>query len=131
MNKFTGFVLAPLLLLTVSACDQMSDLPPGEQAYRECIRCHTKDQGGRQATGPNLWGIVGRPIGAVEDFRYSRAMQNSSGLWDEATLDAYIANPRQAMPGTSMAYMGMRDAEKRKVLIEYLKTLQEDAAPSP
>lgn len=73
--------------------------------------------------GPSLFGIVGRPAGSVPGFHYSAANRNSGLTWDTATLDKYLTNPRQMVPGTLMAYPGLTDARKRTDLIAYLATL--------
>jgi cytochrome c len=93
----------------------------GQDIYKKCVACHTIDKGGRNSVGPNMHGIVGRAVASAEGFNYSAAMKAKGGVWDEATLDAYIENPRKAITGTKMAFAGIGNAEERKALIEYLK----------
>jgi cytochrome c len=92
----------------------------GETAFNKCAACHKVEKGAPNGVGPNLHGIVGKAIGAAEGFNYSAAMKAKGGVWDEATLDAYLENPRKAMTGTKMAFVGISDAAERKALIEYL-----------
>lgn len=92
----------------------------GEQIYKRCTACHTIDKGGRNGVGPNLHGVVGRAFGAVPGFAYSGALKAKGGVWDEATLDAYLKAPSQAIPGGRMAFAGIRDDAERKALILYL-----------
>ena len=68
----------------------------------------------------NLHGIVGRAVGSADGYNYSVAMKTHGGVWDAATLDAYLENPRKAIPGTKMAFAGINNAEERKILIDYL-----------
>src|SRR3546814_1245846 len=75
----------------------------GERAFRRCVACHTIDKGGRNGIGPNLHGIVGRAVAAHDGFSYSGAMKAKGGVWDEAALDAYLADPMKTVPGTRMA----------------------------
>ncbi len=92
----------------------------GKLAFNQCVACHTIDKGGRNGLGPNLHGVVGRKVGSVAGFAYSPAMIAKGGIWDEAALDAYITDPRAAVPGNKMVFVGIKDAEKRKALIGYL-----------
>lgn len=93
----------------------------GEQVFRRCVACHTVDKGGRNGIGPNLHGIVGAAVASKPDFSYSGAMKAKGGVWDEATLDAYLEAPMKAVPGTRMAFAGVIDAADRKALILYLE----------
>ena len=77
--------------------------------------------GAPNGVGPNLHGIVGKAVASVEGFAYSPAMKAKGGVWDEANLDAYLENPRKAVPGTKMAFAGINNAEERKALIGWLK----------
>lgn len=90
--------------------------------FAQCKACHSVVPG-KNGIGPSLAGVFGTKAGHLEDFTYSAAM-NSSGLtWDVATLDSYLKNPREAVPGTKMSYPGLKDDTKRTELIEYLKTI--------
>jgi cytochrome c len=73
--------------------------------------------------GPTMAGIVGRKAGSVNGYAYSPAMAKSGIVWNEAKLDAYMANPKGVVPGTKMAFGGVPQPEKRKAIIAYLKTL--------
>jgi cytochrome c len=101
------------------------DAAKGEQVFKLCMACHSaKDK--NKKVGPHLMGIVGRPIASVEGFAYSDGMKayaEKEKAWDEAKLLAYVENPKGVVPGTKMAFGGVKDAEKRENLIAYLKTL--------
>jgi cytochrome c len=92
----------------------------GKLAFSQCVACHTIDKGGRNGLGPNLNGVVGRKVASVAGFAYSPAMTAKGGVWDEAALDAYITDPRAAVPGNKMVFVGIKDAAKRKALITWL-----------
>ncbi len=89
----------------------------------QCAGCHSVDQG-KNIIGPSLFGIVGRPAGSIEGFKYSPANKNSGITWDAATLDPYITNPQAVVPKTIMPYPGLKDATKRADLIAYLSTVK-------
>lgn len=97
----------------------------GEQIFRRCAACHTIDAGGANGIGPNLHGIVGRPVASHPGFSYSGAMKAKGGAWDETVLDAYLAEPMKNVPGTRMAFAGVIDGADRKALILYLKAQSE------
>lgn len=97
--------------------------PSGEpSAFSQCKACHSV-QPGVNGIGPTLAGIYEAPVGNVPGFDYSPAMAAMETNWDEAALDAYLDNPRAYVPGTKMAYVGLKDETKRREVVEYLKTL--------
>ena len=101
----------------------------GEALFRECRGCHEVGEGAGNRAGPHLNDLIGRPAGQVEGFRYSPAMEGSGIIWDRATLDGFLADPRGTVPGTRMSYRGMRDADDRAALIDWLADLSDDARP--
>lgn len=92
----------------------------GETIYNQCKACHTNTKDGGNVIGPNLWGIMGSPIAAKTDFSYSKALSEKGGIWDEAAMDAFIESPQGFAPGNRMSFSGIKDADKRKALIEYI-----------
>lgn len=100
----------------------------GEKIFGQCAICHSAAAPGSPTArtgliGPSLWGIVGRPSASLEGYDYSDAMRSTNLVWDEETLSAYLENPQKFLPGNRMSFAGERDPERRRVLIEYLKTL--------
>lgn len=93
----------------------------GEQIFKRCAACHTIDKDGPNGIGPNLHGIVGRPVASHPGFAYSGAMKAKGGVWDAAALDIYLADPMKTVPGTRMAFAGVIDAADRQALILYLE----------
>lgn len=100
------------------------DADNGQDLYRQCRACHQIGAGAKNLVGPQLNGIVGRKAGAIEGFSYSAANKDAGtkGLvWSEETLLKYLAEPLVFMPGTKMAYAGLKDEGDRKDLVAYLK----------
>ncbi len=91
-------------------------------AFVQCGTCH-QTKPGQNGIGPSLAGVYGAKAGHVGDFAYSAPMRASGLIWDEATLDKFITNPRAQVPGTRMSYAGLRDEGQRAEIIAYLKTL--------
>jgi cytochrome c len=90
-------------------------------AYLQCAVCHSID--GSNGTGPTLKGIVGRKSGTVPGFHYSHAMRNAGITWDAVSLDRYLADPQEFIPGNVMPFSGVPDGAQRAALIAYLKSL--------
>ncbi len=112
------------LFLAAAAQAQDAAVSEGRKAFRVCGVCHT-DVKGRNGFAPSLYGVVGRRAGSLPDYRYSDAMRASGIVWDEAALDAFIAAPRDTVPGTRMPYPGMKDPARRAAIIAYLKSLKD------
>jgi cytochrome c len=108
--------------LTTQARAQSAD--DGRQVFKQaCGICHAV-QAGRNGVGPSLFGVVGRKTGSVPGFHYSDANKNAGLTWDATTLNRYLTNPRGVVPGTTMAYAGLKDDTKRTDVIAYLATLK-------
>lgn len=104
------------------------DLAAGEAAFKACKTCHKVEKGAAHATGPALWGILGRAIGTAEGFKYSADMAALSGqAWDQAALDTFLAKPKDMVKGIKMAFGGVKDAATRANLIGWLA--QQSDAP--
>ncbi|MGB6230818.1 MAG: cytochrome c family protein [Litorimonas sp.] len=96
-------------------------LAKGRRVFLKCRSCHTLDQDGVHKVGPALWGFYGEPAGSRAGFTYSEALNASGIIWTDETLSAYLEAPARYMPGTKMAYVGLRDAGDRAAVIAYLK----------
>ena len=90
----------------------------GEAVYSRCLACHSLEV---NRTGPKHCGLFGRRAGSVPGFDYSPAMKRSKLVWNEKTLDRFLADPLKTVPGTAMTYAGVPDAKERADLIAYLK----------
>lgn len=96
----------------------------GKRLFMRCAACHDTGDSGPARIGPHLKGVVGRPMGGVEGYKYSEAMKAKALAWDEAQLDAWLTKPTAVVPGTTMAFIGMPDAGERKALIDFLRSLK-------
>ena len=97
-----------------------ADAGVGERAFGKCKSCHKLD--GTDGVGPHLNGVVGRAVASVEGFNYSDAMASHGGEWTPEELNAFVTNPKEHVPGTKMAFAGIRSGEERANLIAYLQT---------
>jgi len=113
----------PVLLAAANPSD-------GEKVARQCSACHVFEEGGANRVGPNLYGVPGRQVASVEGFAYSSALKEYGGEWTYERLDCFLANPSECVPGTSMAYAGIKDPQDRADMIAYLASLG-DTPPFP
>ncbi|MEM1284369.1 MAG: c-type cytochrome [Cohaesibacteraceae bacterium] len=124
----------PEVMVSVLDLLATADVGAGERGVRRCASCHTVEEGGADGVGPHLWDIVNRAKGAVAGFGYSSAMEDVAAageVWGFEELDGFLASPRDYMPGTTMGFAGIRDAEDRADLIAYLVTLSNSPAALP
>ena len=119
---------APVDLGTLLAA---ADAGQGESAAKVCLACHTFGQGEPNRVGPNLWGVIGRPVAAAPGFAYSPAIEAHGGAWTYEQLDRYLASPSRAIPGNKMAFAGIRRDQDRANVLAYLGSLGADAVPFP
>jgi cytochrome c len=103
----------------------------GQDGFKKCLSCHTPQKDGKNGTGPNLWGIVGRAPGAHAGFPYSEPMKNKGGTWDYEHLAAYLHDPKGAIPGNKMAFPGIKDNAELADVIVYLRKLSDNPPPLP
>jgi cytochrome c len=122
--RSTVFVMGLVLNMLPAMAD--GDISKGQQAAKKCVACHSlKDAANK--TGPSLVGVFGRAVASVEGYKYSAGMiayAQSAGAWDDAKIDAYLANPKKLVPGGKMALAAIKKPEERANLIAYLKSLK-------
>src|SRR5215813_8283818 len=122
-RSFTALAIAAAGSLLIAVPANAQNVEAGQKAFKQqCGLCHDIAPG-KNRVGPTLFGVVGRKSGSVDGFHYSDGNKNSGVTWDQATLDKYLADPRGAVPGTTMTYAGVKNEEQRRDIIAYLATL--------
>jgi len=99
-----------------------ADVAAGEKVFKKCKACH-KLEAGANATGPSLFGIVGRDVGKAEGFSYSGTMADLGGTWTPERMSEFLAKPKDMVPGTKMSFSGLKKDGQRADLIAYLATI--------
>jgi len=111
----------------VQAAADPALIEAGQGAFRQCSSCHEVGANARDRTGPNLNGILGRAIGSVDGFRYSNVFQDAAeagDVWTADAIAAFLIDPRGAMPGTKMAFRGVRNEEDIAAIIAYIESME-------
>jgi cytochrome c len=120
-------VSIPLLLAAIFVAHDtraQSSADNGKQQFaKKCVVCHAAEPG-KNKIGPSLFGVVGRKAASEANFSYSDAMKKFDHVWDGATLETYLAEPRKIVPGTKMIFAGLKEKGERDDLIAYLATLK-------
>jgi len=101
----------------------------GEQIFKKCTACHNADQGGANALGPNLWGVLGEPIGQGHGYAFSPALSGKGGTWTFDTLGEWLTSPKKFAPGTKMTFAGLGNPQDRADVIAFLNA--HSGAPQP
>jgi cytochrome c len=115
-------LLAAALVIASTGSGLAQDAEAGQGVFkRMCFPCHDAGPGAKVKLGPPLNGLDGRPAGTMQGFNYSEANKSSGITWNDATFAEYIKNPMQRMPGTRMAFAGIRDDKDIGNLWAYLK----------
>jgi cytochrome c len=109
-----------------------ADPTKGEQVFKKCAACHNADNGGANALGPNLWGVLGEPIGkGAHGFAFSDALASKGGTWDWDSLSIWLSNPKKFAPGTKMTFAGLSNPEDRANIIAFLNAHSNAPKPLP
>ena len=109
-----------------------ADPAKGEQVFKKCAACHNADNGGANALGPNLWGVLGEPVGkGAHGFPFSEALAGKGGNWDWESLSSWLANPKKFAPGTKMTFAGLSNPEDRANVIAFLNAHSNAPLPLP
>lgn len=124
MRSLIGILLALAAGAAPKATSSVEQIRLGESVYARCLACHALSY---DRTGPRHCGLFGRRAGTVQGFDYSDAMKRSDVVWNQKTLDRFLADPTKSMPGTSMGYAGVKDDKERTALIAYLMHANESA----
>jgi cytochrome c len=107
-----------------------ADPAKGAEVFKKCAACHNAENGGPNALGPNLWGVLGEPVGqGAHGFAFSDALKSKGGTWDWQNLSDWLKSPKAFAPGTKMTFAGLSKPEDRANVIAYLN--KQSASPRP
>ena len=117
--------------IDIAALMAMGDLAVGEKVFKKCAACHSIVKGGKNNIGPALYNVVGRKIGVINDYKYSKALTEYGKEWTFEELNGYLTKPAKWIKGTKMAFAGLRKEKDRASVILYLNQNSDNPLPLP
>ena len=106
--------------IDITALMAMGDVDSGEKIFKKCAACHSINKGGKNNIGPALYNVVGRKVGEISDYKYSKALAAYDKNWNFEELNGFLIKPSKWIKGTKMAYAGLRKEKDRASVIKYL-----------
>jgi cytochrome c len=117
--------------IDIAALMALGDLAAGEKVFKKCAACHSINKGGKNNIGPALYNVVGRKVGAINDYKYSKAFSEYDKEWTFEELNGYLIKPAKWIKGTKMAFAGLRKEKDRASVIKYLNQNSDNPLPLP
>ena len=118
-------------VIDIAALMALGDVTSGEKIFKKCAACHSINKGGKHKIGPALYNVVGRKVGGVEDYKYSKALAAYEKDWTFEELNGFLIKPAKHIKGTKMAYAGLRKEADRASVIKYLNANSDNPLPLP
>jgi cytochrome c len=106
--------------IDIAALMTLGDIVTGEKIFKKCAACHSINKGGKNKIGPALYNVVGRAVGGVDDYKYSKALAAYGKEWTFEELNGFLTKPSSYLKGTKMSYAGLRKEKDRASIIKYL-----------
>ncbi|WP_350333068.1 c-type cytochrome [Coralliovum pocilloporae] len=128
-----ALVFVGALAAGITSAQAEGDAANGEKLFKRCAACHTIGEGAKNRVGPQLNGIVGRQIAAVDGFKYSKAFKAKKEaepdfVWSVENLDGFLTKPKKFIKRTKMSFPGLKKEAQRADMIAYLKTFNADGS---
>ena len=117
--------------IDIAALMSLGDISHGEKVFKKCAACHSIAKGGKNNIGPALYNVVGRKVGVINDYKYSKALSNYEKEWTFEELNGYLIKPAKWIKGTKMAFAGLRKEKDRASVIKYLNQNSDNPKPLP
>lgn len=108
-----------------------ADVAKGQQVFNKCMACHNAEKGGANQVGPNLWGVIGAPIGQGRGYAFSDVLSKKGGTWNWDNLSQWLTSPRAFAPGTKMSFAGLGTPQDRADVIAFLNAHSDSPLPLP
>ena len=108
-----------------------ADISHGEKVFKKCSACHVVEKGGANKIGPALYGVLGRKVGAINDYKYSQALMGYGKEWTFEEMNGYLKKPQAWIKGTKMSFAGLRKEKDRASVILYLNQYSDNPLPLP
>ena len=109
----------------------LGSIDHGKTVVKKCIGCHSVSKGGSNKIGPALWGVIGRKVGSISDYKYSKAMSGFGKNWDFEAMNNFLIKPKDYIKKNKMAFSGISNEKDRASLILYLNEQSDSPLPLP
>jgi cytochrome c len=106
--------------INITAVMALGDIASGEKIFKKCAACHSINKGGKNKIGPALYNVVGRAVGGVDNYKYSKTLASYGKEWTFEELNVFLTKPSSYLKGTKMSYAGLRKEKDRASIIKYL-----------
>ena len=127
----SGVVEAKVEKIDIAALMTNGDLVHGKKVFKKCAACHSINKDGGNKIGPALYNVVGRKVGGLDDYKYSKALASYGKEWTFEELNGFLLKPSSYLKGTKMAYAGLRKEVDRASIIKYLNENGDSPTPLP
>jgi|TARA_B110000914_G_scaffold219202_1_gene227510 cytochrome c len=117
--------------IDIAAVMAQGDIVSGEKIFKKCAACHSINKGGANKIGPALYNVVGRKVGSVSDYKYSKTLASYEKEWTFEELNGFLQKPSSYLKGTKMSYAGLRKEKDRASIIKYLNQSGDSPKPLP
>ena len=117
--------------IDIAAIMALGDVANGEKIFKKCAACHSINKGGKNKIGPALYNVVGRTVGGINDYKYSKALASYGKEWTFEELNGFLLKPATYIKGTKMSYAGLRKEKDRASVIKYLNQNSDSPKPLP
>jgi len=121
-SEATGVENIVALLASASVAD-------GEKVFKKCAACHSISKGGANKIGPALWGVLGRQVGSLTDYKYSKSMSAYGKSWSFEEMNGFLIKPKEWIKGTKMAFAGLKSEKERASVILYMNQNTDNPLP--
>ena len=115
----------------IASLMKIGDVASGEKIFKKCAACHSINKGGANKIGPALYNVVGRKVGGITEYKYSKALSEYDKEWSFEELNGFLIKPAKWIKGTKMAYAGLRKEKDRASVIKYLNQNSDNPLPLP
>ena len=117
--------------IDISTLLALGDVEHGTKVFKKCAACHSVNQGGGNKIGPKLWGVMFRPVGAITDYKYSKALSSYNKEWTWEELNGFLIKPAKWIKGNKMGFAGLKSEKDRASIMLYLNQNSDNPKPLP
>jgi cytochrome c len=117
--------------IDIAAVMALGDVANGEKIFKKCAACHSINKGGKNKIGPALYNVVGRKVGSIGGYKYSKTLASYGKNWTFEELNGYLQKPASYLKGTKMSFAGLRKEKDRASVIMYLNLNSDNPEPLP